>query len=131
MTAPKFAVATRDNWVNQLNTDLGSSGLLKLYSGARAASVATSPAGTLLSTNALAATAMGASSSGVGTFNAITNAAAAAAGTAAWGRLCKSDGTGVMDIDVGVDGIVMVSAVISAIGQPVAISSLTVTAPGA
>lgn len=80
-------------------------GSLKFYSGARPAAFTLS-GNTLLSTCPLSATACGATnSSGVAALNAVTtDSAPAASGTVTFAFACKSDGTPILNLSVGLSG---------------------------
>lgn len=72
---------------------------------------------------------------GVITFEAITqDNAADASGTATWARLADSTGAGVADFDVTAtagDGAIKLNTTTIVQGGPIAMTSLTITMPGA
>lgn len=72
---------------------------------------------------------------GVITFSTITqDSAADASGTAAWARLADSAGAGVADFDVTAaagDGAIKLNTTTIVAGGPIAMTSLTITMPGA
>lgn len=72
---------------------------------------------------------------GVITFEAITqDSAADASGTASWARLADSAGAGVADFDVTAaagDGAIKLNTTTVVAGGPIAMTSLTITMPGA
>lgn len=113
--------------------DAGSGpGTVKIYSGAKPATVATAPTGTLLCTVVLGDPAFAAASGGV-----ITGADPApqnptAAGTAGWFRAADSAGTAVYDGTVsatGGGGDMQLSNTSLASGISVDITALSVTIP--
>jgi len=111
----------RNNRANQITTFAGAGALLRVY---------TAGGGTLLYTSTCAATFAPAASGGVLTANAIGNATAVAAGTAALARLYQSDGTTlVMDgLTVGTSGTnVVITNTAIAINDVVTTASCTIT----
>lgn len=132
--ALQFKTSTRNAWLDKITTDVGVSGLLKLFSGAVPANVAAADPAGLLSTLTLNAGAFAAAAAaGVLTLNAITqDPAAAAGGTAISFRMYTSGGTCILQGTVGTAGsdLNLVTNVITA-GQPVSVTSWTITAPGA
>lgn len=128
----KIAVATRNLMLDQIVSQIGTSGLLRIYDGTKPAGPGTAVSTqVLLAELALSATA-GTVSAGVLTFGAITqDSSANATGTAAWYRVTTSGGTGVVDgtvstasADLNLNTVSIVS------GGPVSVSSFTYTAPG-
>lgn len=98
-----IVATTRSNMMDEITSDIGSNGLLRIYDGTRPATGGA--ATTLLAELPLSATAAGAAASGVLTFNAITaDASANATGTATWFRVATSGGTAVVDGSVGTSG---------------------------
>jgi hypothetical protein len=98
----RYSTTVITDRLTSLNTDIGINAILRIYSGAQPASVATAASGTLLVSLPCNATAFGAIASGALTANAITTTAAAATGTAGCFRLFKADGvTAVVDGSVG------------------------------
>ena len=87
--ALQYSTAHRTNNVTDIVTALGATGYLLVYTGTVPATCAKAATGTLLASLPLSATA-GTVTTGVLTFNAITSAAAAAAGTAGYFRLATS-----------------------------------------
>lgn len=128
-----IAVARRNEALDAIR-DNANSGLLRIYTGSRPASPETAASGTLLAELTLNATAFGAASGGVLTAAAITrDETANASGTAGWFRIWQSDGTtpwadGAITATGGGGELEMVSTTITA-GQPVEVSSLTITWP--
>jgi len=133
--AIQLSTAARNALLDAITSTLGTSGLLRIYSGVAPANPGTALSGNaLLAELALSATFAPAASSGVLTANAITqDSSADATGTASFFRLYKSDGTTcVLQGTVGTSGadlnLVTTSIIAS---QPVQVTSLTITAPGA
>lgn len=90
------------------------------------------PAGaTLLATLTFSDPAFGPASSGVATASAVTaDSAADATGTATWARIKASDGSVVMDCDVGVSGSTLVLNTVSIeAGATVSITAGSITMP--
>lgn len=83
-----------------------SDGTLKVYTGSKPATVATSPTGTLLATFTLEDPSVAAASAGVATwdFTPAISAVVANTGTAGWFRVADSTGTAVFDGTVGTSG---------------------------
>lgn len=92
--ALQFSVAARNGRLDAIETELGTSPILKIRSGSAPADCATADAGTVLATMNLPSDSMAAASSGSkaksGTWQ---DTVADATGTAAHWRLYKSDGT--------------------------------------
>lgn len=127
----KYSVVLKNARLNQIASTVGTSGLLRVYDGAQPANPDTAVTSqTKLAELTCNASAFAPSASGgVLTANAITNANALATGTASWFRLCKSDGTAVIDGTVGTsasDLIIDNTSVNS--GQQVSVTSLAITA---
>ena len=101
----RYSTTVITDRLTQLNTDIGINAILRIYSGAQPASVATAATGTLLVSLPCSATAFGAIATGVLTANAITTTAAAGSGTAGWFRVFKADG-----VTAVVDGAVSTTA---------------------
>lgn len=130
---PKIATTTRNNMLDEITSDIGSNGLLRIYSGTQPAGPGTAiTTQTLLAQLALSATAAGAASSGVLTFSSITSDSSAdASGTATWFRITTSGGTGILDGTVGTSSADLILNTTSIVaGGPVSVTSLTVTLPG-
>lgn len=120
--------AVRNARLDAITTQVGTSGILRIYSGTRPATAGT--ATTLLAQLTFNASAFAAAASaGVLTLNAITGANASSTGTASWFRILKSDATTIcIDGDVSTTGsdLNMTSTAFTS-GQPVAVSSWTIT----
>lgn len=115
-----------------LNTALGTSPLLKVYSGTEPANADTALSGnTLLGTLTLSSTPFGAASSGVATASSITqDSSADADGTATFCRVTKSDGTVMLQGNAGTSGATFVFATTTiTTGLAIPCSSFTVTLP--
>ena len=124
------STASRTNLMSQLNTDIGTSALIRIYDG-------TQPAGpdTAITSQVLLATltgnagGFGSASAGVLTASAITSATAVGTSTATWARILTSGGTARVDCSVGMSGTdIVLNNTSIATGQTVSISSLTLTA---
>lgn len=130
--ALKYSTTARNNRATQLNTDIGASALLRFYSGAVPASVSDPITGILCATLPCNASGFGTVSNGVLTANAITSASAAAAGTITHFRLCRSDGTAVIQGTVGTSGAdINLDNTSYNIGQSVQLLSWVLTMAGA
>lgn len=106
-------------------TAAGANALLDIYTTARPASGAAITSQTLLSSN-VCASVLGVAAAGVLTFNAVSNATAAATGTATWARLTTAAGAFVADFDVGSDVTLNTAAIVA--GANVSVTSGSVTA---
>jgi hypothetical protein len=91
--ALQYSVTHRTNAMSDISTQVGTSGLLKIFTGAPPANCGTADTGTLLATLTCNATAFGAAATGVLTANAITSATAAGTGTAGYFRIYPSAAT--------------------------------------
>ncbi len=113
-----------DAELDQLN-----SGFIDIYDGTRPATPETAVVlQTKLVRCTFGATAFAAASAGSKSANAITSGTGLAAGTAAWARLLKSNGTACFDVNVGTSGAMLIMpALVTAVGGTTAISSLTFT----
>lgn len=132
----KLSTSARNSRLDALIAAIGASAQIRIFSGSRPANVAAAETGTLLAELTGNATAFApAASGGASSANAITqDASANATGTAAWARIRTSGGTAVVDIDVTNTGgggeLELVTTSITT-GQPVQISSFTLTEGGA
>lgn len=116
-------------------TDVGGAGSLKIYTGSQPADADSTPAGTLLVTIALAATAFGSANSSGQAALASTprTGTAVATGTAGCFEVVSGGGSKVMQGSVtatGGGGDLTLDNTSIANGQTVNISSLTYTQPG-
>lgn len=128
-----YSEALRDAMLDAIDGVIGSSGLLRLYTGTIPTDVDTSlGAQTLVAELALSATAFGSSSGGVIAAASISDDSSANAGTVTWGTLTTSGGTRVMDFSVGESDAAMIidNADINS-GQTVSCSSFQITAGNA
>lgn len=93
--ALKYSTTLRNAQLDAITTAVGTSGILRIYSGSRPANVAAAISGTLLAECVCNASAFAAAASGgVLTANAIANDSSAnASGTATHYRLFQSNGT--------------------------------------
>jgi hypothetical protein len=126
----KYSTALKNARLDQIASKIGASGLLRIYDGAQPANPDTAVTSqTKLTELTCDGTAFaGSASGGVLTANAIGSASALATGTASWFRLCKSDGTAVIDGTVGTSGTdLIIDNTSIAAGQSVSCSSLTIT----
>jgi hypothetical protein len=132
--SPRYKESDRNVFLDQIDTSIGASGLLRIYDGTQPTNVATAlGAQVKLAELPLSATAFGAAAAGVLTANAITNDASAdATGTAAWGTLTTSAGVRIVDFSVGTSGADLnFNSVAFQAGAQVSCSSFTITFPAA
>lgn len=130
--AIQYSTTHRTNAMSTLNTDIGASAQIIIYTGSAPANVATAPTGTLLVQFAGNAGGFGSASAGVLTASAIANATASGTGTAGYFRINTSGGTAVVQGTCGTSGtdMILTNTSINS-GQTCSISSITVTAYGA
>jgi hypothetical protein len=130
--AIQYSATHRTNAMTQLNTDIGTSAQIIIYSGAAPANVAAAVTGTLLVQFAGNATQFGTVSSGVLTASSVAGVNAAATGTAGYFRINTSSGTAVVQGTCGTSGtdMILTNTAINS-GQACTFTSLTVTASGA
>lgn len=126
----KYAVLLKNARLNQITSQISTSGLLSIYSGTQPTNPDTALSGnTLLAQLALSSTFAAGAASGVLTANTITTETSAnATGTATWGTLTTSGGTRIVDFSVGTSGADLnlnTTSIVS--GASVAVSSLTIT----
>lgn len=133
--ALKYSTTLRNAQLDAITTAVGTSGILRIYSGTRPANVAAAITGTVLAECVCNASAFAAAASGgVLTANAITNDSSAnASGTATHYRLFQSNGTtAVIDGDVSTSGADLnLDNTSINIGQVVSVTSFTITAGNA
>lgn len=116
----------RTQTMNGRVTRLGANAQLRLYNGTKPASLGT-PTGTLLAT-LVGGSVIGTVSSGVLTFGAFTQTNSSHVnGTPTFARLTKSDGTAVVDVDIGTGSTNLQFTGTVAANQNVAASGLTLT----
>ena len=89
----QYSVTHRTNAMTQLATDVGTSCVIKVFTGAMPATCATADSGTLLAQWAGNATQYGTAAAGVLTVSAIANATAVASGTAGYVRVYPTAAT--------------------------------------
>ena len=122
-----YLASVRNAQLDAITTAVGTSGLIRIYSGTRPATGGTPT--TLLAQLTCSSAFAPAASGGVLTVNAIGNDVSAdATGTASWFRVTTSAGAFVIDGDVGVSGsdLNLNTVSIVALG-PVSITSFTIT----
>lgn len=126
----KYAVLLKNARLNQIASQIGASGFLRIYSGTQPANPDTALSGnTMLANMPCSATFAPNASGGVLTANTIsTETAADNSGTATWASLVTAGGTRIVDMSAGVSGtdLILNTAAISA-GAAVSCSSLTIT----
>jgi hypothetical protein len=129
-----MATALRNARLDQITAaiDAGAgAGKLKIYTGPRPATGAAITSETLLAELTFSDPSAAAAAGGVLTLDPITqDSSADATGTAVWARIEDSDGTFVMDLNVGAAGsgqdIELVNTSIT-MGQAIGIASATIT----
>ena len=127
----QFSVAVRDGRLNSIETTIGASAKLEIYSGAEPANCATADAGTLLATLTLPATYFGTAASGSMALAGVWTGTAATAGTAGHFRLmdptgatCHAQGSCTA---TGGGGDMTIDNPVLAVGQVFNVTSFTVT----
>ena len=134
--AIQFSTDVRNAMGDAIETTTGTSAVMKIRSGTVPSTCATADAGDVLATLNLPSDWLAAATGGAkaksGTWE---DASADAAGTAGHFRIYKSDGTtcvmqGTITITGGGGDMTLVNTNIAA-GQPITITSFTLTAPGA
>jgi hypothetical protein len=123
-----YVAAVRNRQLDGITTEVGASGLLRIYSGTRPATGGTET--TVLAELTCNATFAPAASGGVLTLNAITaDSSANATGTATWFRILTSGAVAKIDGDVGTSGsdLNLNSTSITS-GGTVSVTSFTITA---
>jgi len=132
--ALQFSTSIRNAILDQIESTIGTSAVLKIREGAAPANVAAADTGTVLATLSLPSDWMAAASSGskalAGTWQ---DASADATGTAAHFRIYASDGTTAhIQGTVGTSGAdLIVDSTSFTATQSFTISTFTLTAPGA
>jgi len=134
--ALQYSTTHRNNAMNDLTTQVGTSGVLKIWTGTAPATCATADTGTLLATLTCSASAFAAAASGgVLTLNAITSASAAATGTAGYFRIYPSAATSTNAVVQGACGTsgadLNLNSTSITSGVTVSVTSWTITAFGA
>jgi hypothetical protein len=116
-----------DAIMNEFNTAISTSGLIKIYTGSQPALNA-AVTGTLLATLTFSSTAFGASSAAVITASSITSGTAGNTGTAGYFAVTTSGGTVVFTGTCGTTGTDMIMNSTSIVsGANVSCSSFTIT----
>jgi hypothetical protein len=131
--ALQYATSGRNGRGDATTADVGSAGLLRIYTGAIPASCATAASGTLLSEHTLGSPFAPAASGGSVSPTLPANVNALATGTAGYWRVYRSDGTtcaiqgsvGTSGADLNLNTLSIVS------GGPVQVTSWTFTEGGA
>lgn len=123
----QYGATLRNNQVSQIQTSIGSSGTLKIFSGAEPANCAAADPAGLLATIALPATFL-TSSAGVTTLSGTWSVAASGTGTAASFRMY--DGSSVCHAQGNMTDLVLNNTSITT-GQTVTVTSFSVTAGNA
>lgn len=132
----QFGTTLRNALADSYESTIGTSPLLRIYTGAMPATPATAPSGTLLAEIALPSDWLTAASSGVKSLSGTWSVAAAlAAGTAGYYRILNTAGStvheqGTVTATGGGGDLTLDNAVIAA-GQQVIINTFTRTAPNA
>ena len=123
-----YVAALRNRQLDGITTEVGASGLLRIYSGSRPATGGTET--TVLAELTCNATFAPAASGGVLTLNAITaDASANATGTATWFRILTSGAVAKIDGDVGTSGSDLnLNSVSITVGGTVSVTSFVITA---
>ena len=134
--ALQYSTAVRDAQLDALETTVGTSAILRIYSGAMPANCATAASGTLLAEMTLPSDWMAAASGGTkaksGTWS---DASANAAGTAGYYRILDSTGTtchvqGTVTLTSG-GGDMELDNTNIAVGQTITVNTYTLTAGNA
>lgn len=125
----QYSTTLRNNQVSQIQTTVGSTGTMKIYSGSEPANCAAGDPAGLLVTITLPATFL-TSSGGVTTLAGTWSANASAAGTAACFRIYDASGTTCVVQGNTTSDLVLNNTNIAS-GQTVTVTSFTVTAGNA
>lgn len=133
--AAQFSTTVRNNWLDSIETTVGTSPKLRIYSGSAPANCAASATGTLLAEITCPSDWMAAASSGSKVLAGSWTVAATNAGTAGYYRLYDNAGTtcheqGTITATGGGGDMTLDNTSIAA-GQTVTITSKTLTAGGA
>lgn len=130
--ALQFSTTLRDNMNTQIINSATAGTTLNIYSGTAPSSVGTALSGNTLLVSLPCSATIGTESSGVLTFNSITQTNATATGTATFFRLLNGSSVAFMQGTVGTSGADLnlnTTSIVS--GGPVNITSFTITAAGA
>ncbi len=135
--ALQFSVGVRNAWLNNMESTIGVSAVLQIYSGAPPANTAAAATGTLLAEIQLDSDWLAAAASGAASVQVVPNSDlnANAAGTAGHFRLLESTKTtvhiqGIVTVTGG-GGDMEIDNTSIALNQQVDLTSWTFTAPGA
>lgn len=129
--AIQYSVTHRTNAMTQLATDVGTSAVIKIWTGTVPTNCGTADSGTLLVTFAGNVAQFGTAAAAVLTVSAIANAVAGNTGTAGYFRVYPTAATSINAViqgTVGVDMTLTNTSITS--GQTCAFTSMTVTAFG-
>lgn len=126
--AYQYGVTLRNNQVAQIQTSVGSSGTLVIYTGTEPANCAAAITGSLLATIVLPATFL-TSSGGVTTIAGTWSVAASGTGTAGYFRIL--DGSAVCHVQGNVTTDLVLNNTSITSGQTVTVTSFSVTAGNA
>lgn len=136
--ASQADVTLRNAWCDAITTRVGNAGLLRIYTGSVPSNCAQGASGTKLSEHTCGspfAPAAGTPTPGQLAVTLPANVNALADGTAGYYRIYKSDGTTCVwqnsVVSSGSGLVLNPSSNVIASGQPVAVTSWTITAPGA
>ena len=133
--AIQYSVTHRTNAMTTLNNDIGASCVIKIFDGTLPATCATPDAGTTLVTFAGNAAGFGTVASGVLTANSVSNANAAATGTASYFRIYPTAATTTNAVVQGTCGTANADMILTSLtinsGQVIQFTSMTITAFGA
>ena len=133
--AIQYSLTSRTNRLTQLNTDIGASCVIKLFSGAAPANCGTADTGTLLVQFAGNAGGFGSVASQTLTASAVASVTATASGTPGYFRIYPTAATTTNAVVQGTCGtsgtdMILTAASVTA-GQTVNFTSLTIVAYGA
>lgn len=126
----KYAVLLKNARLNQITSQIATSGFLRIYNGTQPTNPDTALSGnTMLANLPLSSTFAAGASGGVLTASTITTESSADnTGTATFGSLVTSAGTRIVDFSVGTSGADLNLNTTSIVaGASVAVSSLTIT----
>lgn len=131
--ATQFSSAYRNALLDQFETTVGATAILRIWSGAQPANCAAADSGTKLAEMTLpadwAAAASGGSKAKSGTWS---DASADASGTIGHFRIYDSTGTTChMQGSAGLAGDLVTDSALTVAGQTITINTFTLTAPGA
>ena len=129
---PHFSVASRNAMLDQITSQIGSSGIFNIYQGDQPTdvSVAVSVGNAVVAAPTMtASSAFAPATGGVITANTITADSSAVGGTAIWFSICQSDGTTrVVDGSIGTSGADLnLNSVNVSTGASFSITAFTVT----